>query len=200
MRRPGYKVGGSYSYNAVCESCGFYYKASELQHRWDGLWVCPEDWEVRHPSDFYRNRSDVHVLPFVRSDKGDVPNPWLPTYTNLTVVLASGDTQDTAANDVGSYSLDNVSAVPKTTARVGITFLDEYGVRQVRSQSTTSSNGSTTTLTLPTTPSGAGTLSVVTRDGKFLGVASIISGNATVTLPAWTSVPNGLLFTAQYAT
>lgn len=61
-------VGGSYSYNAFCDVCGFQFKAGKLRKRWDGLMVCDADFEVRHPMDFYRVRNDHHKLPFTRSE------------------------------------------------------------------------------------------------------------------------------------
>lgn len=60
------KVGGSYSYNAICDVCGFQFKSHEMRKRWDGLMVCPADWEMRHPLDFYKTRDDTHKLPFIR--------------------------------------------------------------------------------------------------------------------------------------
>lgn len=41
-------------WNGSCDVCGFKLKASQLKKRWDGLMVCKEDWEPRHPMDFYR--------------------------------------------------------------------------------------------------------------------------------------------------
>ena len=41
-------------WNSICEVCGFKFKASRLKLRWDGLRVCSEDWEPRHPMDLYR--------------------------------------------------------------------------------------------------------------------------------------------------
>jgi len=41
-------------YNAYCDVCGFKFKASELQKRWDGYRVCQKDWEPRHILDFIR--------------------------------------------------------------------------------------------------------------------------------------------------
>jgi hypothetical protein len=63
-------VGGSYSYNAICDVCGFQFKASEMKKRWDGLIVCSEDYETRHPLDFFRVHNDYHKLPFVRPEFG----------------------------------------------------------------------------------------------------------------------------------
>lgn len=41
-------------WNAVCDRCGFEFKASELRRDWQGLMVCPEDFERRHPQEFIR--------------------------------------------------------------------------------------------------------------------------------------------------
>ena len=58
-----------YSYNAICDSCGFKRKASDLRKRWDGVMVCADTcWEPRNILDFYKTRNDQHVLPFTRSD------------------------------------------------------------------------------------------------------------------------------------
>lgn len=59
---------GSYNYNTLCDVCGFKFKASELQMRWDGFMVCAADWEPRNILDFYRTRNDAHRLPFTRPD------------------------------------------------------------------------------------------------------------------------------------
>lgn len=71
--------GGSYSYNALCDVCGFKFKNWQLKKRWDGYMVCSADWEPRHPMDFYRSRNDVHQLPFTRSDNNGIDVG--PTYT-----------------------------------------------------------------------------------------------------------------------
>lgn len=58
-------------YNAICDVCGFKYKASELRRRWDGVMVCPQDWEPRHPQDFVRGVQDNRQLPFTRPEGED---------------------------------------------------------------------------------------------------------------------------------
>ena len=40
--------------NAICDVCGFRFKASQLMLRWDGARVCSDDFETRHPQDFQR--------------------------------------------------------------------------------------------------------------------------------------------------
>ena len=58
-------------YNAVCDECGFKYKASQLKRRWDGAMVCREDWEPRHPQDFVRGRPEGQALPYTRPEQVD---------------------------------------------------------------------------------------------------------------------------------
>lgn len=59
------------SYNALCDVCGFKYKAEELKRRWDGLMCCPEDWEIRQPQDFVRGVRDQKPLPWSRPEPPD---------------------------------------------------------------------------------------------------------------------------------
>ena len=56
------------TYNAICDVCGFKHKAVDMQMRWDGLFVCKEDFELRHILDFGRT-----VI-----DKMGVDNPRVP--------------------------------------------------------------------------------------------------------------------------
>jgi hypothetical protein len=44
--------------NATCDRCGKPFKASQLKHTWDGLYVCARDWEPRHPQDYVRGVKD----------------------------------------------------------------------------------------------------------------------------------------------
>ena len=45
-------------HNAVCYECGMKFKASTMKRHWQGYWVCPRDWESRHPQDFVRGVPD----------------------------------------------------------------------------------------------------------------------------------------------
>jgi hypothetical protein len=55
-------------YNTICDVCGFKYKSNELKQRWDGLMVCPEDWEQRHPQELIRPIQDQNRLPWTRPE------------------------------------------------------------------------------------------------------------------------------------
>jgi hypothetical protein len=64
-----YKPG---DWNAICETCGFQYKASELKKTWDGKMVCSKDWEPRHPQEFVRGVVDKQSVPWTRPEPDDV--------------------------------------------------------------------------------------------------------------------------------
>lgn len=48
---PGFDPGNHW---VVCDVCGFDIRVKDIKERWDGLMVCPEDYELRHPQDFVR--------------------------------------------------------------------------------------------------------------------------------------------------
>lgn len=54
------------NWNALCDSCGRKFKALDLRKRWDGLIVCEEDWEQRHPQDLLRVQREQISVPFAR--------------------------------------------------------------------------------------------------------------------------------------
>jgi len=53
-------------FNAICDVCGFKFKASELRRRWDGYMTCPADYEQRQPQDLIRIRPDRQATPWAR--------------------------------------------------------------------------------------------------------------------------------------
>ena len=55
------------SWNACCDRCGRKRKGDELKKTWNGLWVCPEHWEPRHPQDFVKAVREDPTPPFVRN-------------------------------------------------------------------------------------------------------------------------------------
>ena len=55
-------------WNAICDVCGFKFKASDLKQRWDNLMVCKDDFEYRHPEDFFRGFPDDPSIPWSRLD------------------------------------------------------------------------------------------------------------------------------------
>lgn len=77
-----YKPG---DWNAICDRCGFKFKASELKEEWTGLMVCPEDFELRHPLDFVKGRADQISVPWVRMEPSTIPATALSTNEALGV-------------------------------------------------------------------------------------------------------------------
>lgn len=65
MARNYYKPG---DWNAICDRCGFKFKASDLRLEWTGLRVCEKDFELRHPQDFLRAKPDKIVVPWTRKE------------------------------------------------------------------------------------------------------------------------------------
>jgi len=66
---PSFKNG---SWKGICDVCGFLYKSDDLKKRWDGLYVCHDDWEVRHPMDFQRGIKDDPSVAWTRPEGTDV--------------------------------------------------------------------------------------------------------------------------------
>lgn len=79
---------------ACCQVCGKKDLAGHLKHRWDGLIVCAEDWETRHPSDFIKAvREESNKLPFVsrRPAEVDVSPTYLSDPNNVKPTGTFGD-------------------------------------------------------------------------------------------------------------
>lgn len=58
-------------HNAICDSCGFKFKASELRRRWDGYMVCSTDFEQRHPQDLIRAVPERPAVAWSRPEPPD---------------------------------------------------------------------------------------------------------------------------------
>lgn len=65
-----YYVSGDW--NAICDRCGFKYKASALREEWTGVRVCSHCWEPRHPQTLIRVREDDPSTPWARPEAADV--------------------------------------------------------------------------------------------------------------------------------
>ena len=56
---------------ADCDVCGFTYPSSKLRKRWDGLMVCREDYESRHPQELLRIHPEHITPPWTRPEPPD---------------------------------------------------------------------------------------------------------------------------------
>jgi len=80
-------------WNAICDRCGFKYKASQLRPEWTGLMVCSKCWEPRHPQDFLRGVPDSGSVPWTRPD--------IISNTNTTDVSGGSIITDNIIDRVG---------------------------------------------------------------------------------------------------
>jgi len=77
-------------WNVICDVCGFKFKSSDINERWDGLMVCADDYEKRHPADFFKVDPEDTSVPFVRHDTDDGTAPQEPTRIDTTEDVPTG--------------------------------------------------------------------------------------------------------------
>jgi len=80
-------------WNFICDVCGFKFKASEGRRRWDGVYVCRQDFEYRHPQEKRRPIRDDMSVEWTRPE--DTVDKFL--INNYTGILSTTDIN----NDVG---------------------------------------------------------------------------------------------------
>lgn len=168
-----YKVTGKGSYKYTCPLCGVVYLRAQMKQRWDGLLVCPKDWEARHPMDFYRTKVDTLQLDatardLTNSDTVDASNPnavgWTPswsfTVTGTAPTTPNGNSKvDRTGASVTRSLLANVQ-IPQGT----VVLLDS-GLQ----------------LTLPESPTVAGTYTL-TANGQLVKSGAIPISSATLVI------------------
>lgn len=59
-------------WNVICEVCGRKCKSDEVRKRWDGLIVCNQDFDIRHPLDFIRPYPPERPVPFISDEPADI--------------------------------------------------------------------------------------------------------------------------------
>lgn len=101
---PGFKSGDHW---LVCDRCGFDVYSSEARKTWDGLVVCPEDWEPRHEQDFVRAVADNQKA------RGLVRSPPADVFVSVTYTLP--DDYETE----GSYAIANIARAGRARAGKG---------------------------------------------------------------------------------
>lgn len=84
---------------ALCDQCGFKFKASQLKRRWDGYMVCQEDWEMRHPQELIRPIPDQKVLPWTRPDPFAGSTPTTDNFIFVCTVVTSQGAADYGTAD-----------------------------------------------------------------------------------------------------
>lgn len=88
MSRNWFKSG---EWNVVCMVCNRKIKSGSAKKRWDGLIVCDEDFENRHPMDFLRTRQERISVPFESpTSYNEFNGPTYPPYPFCTAPGSSG--------------------------------------------------------------------------------------------------------------
>ena len=108
MRFTWWKPG---SWNTICDVCGFKFKAHDLHLRWDGLMVCRDDWEIRHPQELIRPIQDQAKLPWTRPEATD---SFISVGHSGSFLIVAGATSATItdANISGSSKIIITGSVP----------------------------------------------------------------------------------------
>jgi hypothetical protein len=106
MSGPAYIAGDFWR---ICDRCGFKKRASQTFRTWDGLYVCSEDFETRHPQDFVRGRKDNQNVPNARPEPLDTVIG--PLLTKIATAAAVGATTITVDSSVRFLSTDRVSVM-----------------------------------------------------------------------------------------
>jgi len=70
-------------YNAICDVCGFEFKASQLARRWDNFMVCEKDFEQRHPQDTIKVKPEKNNIKWSRPEVPDNFRTPAPADPNL---------------------------------------------------------------------------------------------------------------------
>jgi len=56
------------AWNMICDRCGGKFKNIELRKTWDGLYVCPMDYDERNQQDFVTATPDNQRIPYARPE------------------------------------------------------------------------------------------------------------------------------------
>lgn len=100
----------------VCDRCGFLYRASMTFKTWDGLYVCREDFETRHPQDFVRGRKDNQNVPGARPE--GVDNIIGPLTTFLTGAVTAGSTTLNVESSARFEAGDHIGVIVDSGATI----------------------------------------------------------------------------------
>ncbi len=90
-RNAGYQPG---NYWTVCDRCGMDFRIDEMRTTWEGLLVCADDWEPRHPQEYVRAVAD-QVAP-----DGEVrPPPAQDTFIQVSYTITHPGIPDGTFNN-----------------------------------------------------------------------------------------------------
>jgi len=124
MASQGYIPGDVYF---ICDQCGLKYRTSESRMQWNGLKVCNQCWEPRHPQLSVRAVREKIAVKDARPRQTDVFRN-VETSTTLDELAAKGTTVIMVDDDTGisagyaiAVTLDNGSQIWTTVDRISPT-------------------------------------------------------------------------------
>lgn len=106
MNGPAYISGDFWR---ICDRCGFKKRASQTFRTWDGLYVCAEDFETRHPQDFVRGRKDNQSVPSPRPEALETVIG--PLQTNISIAATAGATTFSVDSSVRFLAADHIGVM-----------------------------------------------------------------------------------------
>lgn len=136
------------TWNAYCAVCGFKFKANELIQRWDGFYVCQQDWEPRHVLDFFEVRPENMSVPWSQNNESITLVANVTASATLTAAnLATYEYKliiDATGGPV-TLTLPVANTLPYWVTRVSIARADSTGnAVVVQANVSDTMNGSTT--------------------------------------------------------
>jgi hypothetical protein len=93
----------------ICDRCGFRKRSSETFRTWDGLYVCEEDFETRHPQDLVRGRRDDQNVPDPRPEPVDTIIG--PLQTAISVAAVAGASTINVSSSVRFTGTDAIGVM-----------------------------------------------------------------------------------------
>ena len=113
---------GIYS-KAICDRCGFRYDYLDLREEWNGLKVCPECYETKHPQlEPISKPNDPQALFQPRVDVTDDNNPFLVfTTTGKDIIPSTISDLGALTGSVGSVTVTGSIVSSVTVSTTGVT-------------------------------------------------------------------------------
>ena len=119
---------GIYS-KAICDRCGFRYDYLDLREEWNGLKVCPECYETKHPQlEPISKPNDPQALFQPRVDVTDDNNPFLVfTTTGKDIIPSTISDLDALTGSVGTVTITGSIATNVTASVTAVTGTSSLG-------------------------------------------------------------------------
>ena len=98
-------------WNVITDCCGMKRKFSQVIKQWDGLIVCPEHHDPRHPLDFVKSTHDDQRVPFARPESPPLYRDDLDGTVDTTNVIS-----DPVFADTGYWHMQTGWSIAGATA------------------------------------------------------------------------------------